>query len=280
MLRTVMLSTRADRYYGPPDGIQPEFDLLSRLNHFRDRAAYCIGLFIPRLKSNALNAGGNAAGTRTIHHNSSSRKTSVTHFYEHDFKIYQQANRVPDSCSIAHRKTCAAHHFSLDGENYAARSCRAAANLLHVPASSSRPLGLQSFQHLFRLVPCAPSDSSRCRHSSSSPPSAIELFSAAMAAGEVQKVDITPAKPNRTISFRDRLVVGLEARLKSEVDFVDAVVAEVQNGHLPQRLVDETFFWARQRASFAVNRDGRNRRPIIYFQPAMRARANLLHVTL
>jgi hypothetical protein len=23
-----MLSTRADRYYGPPDGIQPEFDLL------------------------------------------------------------------------------------------------------------------------------------------------------------------------------------------------------------------------------------------------------------
>jgi hypothetical protein len=28
VLRTAMLSTRADRYYGPPDGIQPEFDLL------------------------------------------------------------------------------------------------------------------------------------------------------------------------------------------------------------------------------------------------------------
>ena len=27
VLRTAMLSTRADRYYGPPDGIQPEFDL-------------------------------------------------------------------------------------------------------------------------------------------------------------------------------------------------------------------------------------------------------------
>ena len=50
MLRTAMLSTRADRYYGPPDGIQPEFDLLSRLNRFRDRAADCIGHFFPRLK--------------------------------------------------------------------------------------------------------------------------------------------------------------------------------------------------------------------------------------
>ncbi len=27
VLRTVMLSTQADRNYGPPDGIQPEFDL-------------------------------------------------------------------------------------------------------------------------------------------------------------------------------------------------------------------------------------------------------------
>ena len=50
VLRTAMLSTRADRYYGPPDGIQPEFDLLSRLNRFRDRAANCIGQFTPRLK--------------------------------------------------------------------------------------------------------------------------------------------------------------------------------------------------------------------------------------
>src|SRR4051812_44241105 len=50
VLRTAMLSTRADRYYGPPDGTQPEFDLLSRLNRFRDRAANGIGHFFPRLK--------------------------------------------------------------------------------------------------------------------------------------------------------------------------------------------------------------------------------------
>jgi hypothetical protein len=99
-----------------------------------------------------------------------------------------------------------------------------------------------------------------------------------MAADELQKVDVEAAKPNRPISFRDRLVVGLQARLKSEVAFVDALVVEVQAGHIPERLVDQTFFWARQRA--AVVRNGRTNRPIIYFEPAMRARANLLHVSL
>jgi hypothetical protein len=97
-------------------------------------------------------------------------------------------------------------------------------------------------------------------------------------ADEVEKIDVAPAKPNRPITLRDRLVIGLEARLKNEVAFVDAVVTEVHAGHLPLRLVDETFFWARQRA--AVVRYGHTDRPIIYFMPAMRARANLLHVSL
>jgi len=99
-----------------------------------------------------------------------------------------------------------------------------------------------------------------------------------MAADEVQKVEVTPGKPNRPISLHDRLVVGLQARLKSEIAFVDAVVTEVQAGHIPQRQVDETFFWARQRA--ALVRDGRSRRPIVYFEPAMRMRANRLRVSL
>jgi hypothetical protein len=97
-------------------------------------------------------------------------------------------------------------------------------------------------------------------------------------AAEVEKVEVAPAKPNRPITLRDRLIIGLEARLKTEVAFVDAVVIQVQLGHLPQRLVDETFFWARQRS--AVVRHGRTNRPIIYFQPAMKARAKLLHISL
>jgi hypothetical protein len=97
-------------------------------------------------------------------------------------------------------------------------------------------------------------------------------------ADEVAKLDLTPAKPNQPISLRDRLIAGLQARLKSEVNFVDAVVKEVHLGHIPQDQVDQTFFWARQRATWS--RDGVAHRPIVYFQPAMRARATLLHVTL
>jgi hypothetical protein len=100
----------------------------------------------------------------------------------------------------------------------------------------------------------------------------------ALAGDEVQNVDVASAKPGRPITLRDRLIVGLKARLKSEVAFVDAVVTNVLNGHIPQQKVDETFFWARQRVALA--RDGRNHRPIIYFIPAMRARAKLLNVTL
>lgn len=100
----------------------------------------------------------------------------------------------------------------------------------------------------------------------------------ALSADVIQKLDVAPARPQRSVSLRDRLVVGLQARLKSEVTFIEAVVTNVQNGHIPQQQVDETFFWARQRAAMA--RDGRSHRPIIYFEPAMRIRANLLHVSL
>ena len=100
----------------------------------------------------------------------------------------------------------------------------------------------------------------------------------ASAAAETQAVAVSPGRPQRAVSLRDRLVVGLQARLKSEVDFVELVALRVQTGHLPQRLVDETFFWARQRAS--LNRQRRARRPIIFFQPVMRARAERLDVEL
>ena len=98
------------------------------------------------------------------------------------------------------------------------------------------------------------------------------------AANEIEKIDITPAKTQRPISLRDRLVVGLQARLKTEVTFCETVATRVQAGQLPQRLVDETFLWARQRA--ALPRDNHKYRPIVYFQPAMQARAARLHLAL
>jgi hypothetical protein len=99
-----------------------------------------------------------------------------------------------------------------------------------------------------------------------------------IAAVENARPALTPAKPARPVSLRDRLVVGLRARLKSEIAFIDAVVLHVQSGRLPQRLVDQTFFWARERA--AIVRHGRTRRPIVYFRPAMVARAKRLNVAL
>ncbi|HEY3394018.1 MAG TPA: hypothetical protein VGK58_15000 [Lacipirellulaceae bacterium] len=94
----------------------------------------------------------------------------------------------------------------------------------------------------------------------------------------VERVALAPAKVQQPISLRDRLVVGLQARLKNEVAFVERVALRVRTGDLPQRIVDETFFWARARGR--TLRNGRTRRPIIYFQPAMTARAKKLGVEI
>jgi hypothetical protein len=97
-------------------------------------------------------------------------------------------------------------------------------------------------------------------------------------AAEFAAVSLEPATPLHPLTLHDRLVVGLEARIPSEIVYVDRVVALVDTGRLPERLVNETFFWARERA--AIPRNGRLRRGIIYFQPAMTARAKRLGIIL
>jgi hypothetical protein len=87
---------------------------------------------------------------------------------------------------------------------------------------------------------------------------------------------ISPGSSHRGISLRDRLIAGLQARRPTEVDFIDRVVIKVRLGRLPERLVNQTFFWSRDRA----NRSGRDQRPIIYFQPVLTAQAKRLGVTL
>ena len=101
----------------------------------------------------------------------------------------------------------------------------------------------------------------------------------ALAAETTGPIQLRPATPDRPTSFRDRLVTGLRARLKSEIAFIDTVVARVEVGELPQRLVDETFIWARLR-SMAPRRGSRIYRPIRYFQPVMIARAGRIGVEL
>jgi hypothetical protein len=100
--------------------------------------------------------------------------------------------------------------------------------------------------------------------------------SLATAATRPQRPSVTPGSSHRKVNFRDRLVVGLEARRPSEIEFIDEVAARVRLGQIPERLVNQTFFWSRDR----VNRIGRDQRPIIYFQPVMTAQARRLGVRL
>lgn len=82
----------------------------------------------------------------------------------------------------------------------------------------------------------------------------------------------------RQVSLKDQLTYGLMARTKSDRAFIDLVVAKVDAGVLPRQLVDSTFIWARDRA--AARRDANSVRPMIYFRPAMIARAKRLKVAL
>jgi hypothetical protein len=97
-------------------------------------------------------------------------------------------------------------------------------------------------------------------------------------AQEAERPVVARGRTQQIATLRERLIFGLEARIPSELAFVDAVVLEVRFGRLPQRMVDQTFFWARDRASIAEN--GSQQRPIIFFQPAMRLRAARLKIKL
>lgn len=82
----------------------------------------------------------------------------------------------------------------------------------------------------------------------------------------------------RKISLRDQLTSGLRATTKSDLAFIDRVVLLVEEGRLPRRMVDGTFFWARDRA--ARRSYTRRLRPMVYFQPALAARAHRIGLTL
>lgn len=103
----------------------------------------------------------------------------------------------------------------------------------------------------------------------------------ALAASGPARPNITSGSSRQGISFRDRLIVGLQARRGSEVDFIDRVVLKVRLGKLPERLVNQTFFWSRDRSSSpGRTTTAGTQRPIIYFQPVMSAQAKRLGVSL
>lgn len=95
----------------------------------------------------------------------------------------------------------------------------------------------------------------------------------------VAQQTITPVtNQGRKVSLRDQLIAGLRAFTKSDIQFIDNVVRAVEQGKLPRRIVDGTFLWARDRA--ARRSYSRRLRPIVYFRPALIARAARLRVAL
>ena len=74
-----------------------------------------------------------------------------------------------------------------------------------------------------------------------------------------------------TFTYKEQLEKGLKARRPSDFTFIAAVVTKIENGDLTQRMVNETFDYARSRS-----RDY----PFTYFQFALRKRAEKLGVAL
>lgn len=87
---------------------------------------------------------------------------------------------------------------------------------------------------------------------------------------------MSPLNPAQPQTYQQVLVFGLQAKLPSELAFIDSVVEEVETGKLPARLVDQTYFWARSRSGNSVF--GRASRPIVYFIPALEARIKRLRL--
>ena len=82
----------------------------------------------------------------------------------------------------------------------------------------------------------------------------------------------------RQLTLRDQLVAGLRAFTKADIAFIDQVVILVEQGKLPRRLVNSTFLWARDRA--ARRSYNRRLRPMVYFRPALVARAKRIGIVL
>lgn len=92
------------------------------------------------------------------------------------------------------------------------------------------------------------------------------------------RATMSPLNPAQPKTYQQVLVFGLQAKLPSELEFIDSVVEAVETGKLPARLVDQTYFWARSRAG--KNAFGRATRPIVYFVPALDARIKRLHLNV
>lgn len=105
----------------------------------------------------------------------------------------------------------------------------------------------------------------------------LNCLGGSLALASVSLASTAQAQIERSPALLERLLVGLKVKTNSDRVFVARVVKAVQEGKLPLKLVDSTFFWARKKA--ARNRYTANN-PMIYFRPGMEARAKKLGIDL
>ena len=77
--------------------------------------------------------------------------------------------------------------------------------------------------------------------------------------------------PGQVMSLEDRLVSGLRARRPEDVAFLERVASLVDEGRLPEKMVNSTLAWAQRR--------GRNY-PLPSFRRALQIQADHLGVRL
>ena len=85
-------------------------------------------------------------------------------------------------------------------------------------------------------------------------------------------------RAGRQVTLFDQLRVGLKAKTKADMAFLELVVLRVEQGKLPRKMVDATFLWARNR--YKSRPHNHRLRPIVYFQPALTAQAKKIGVVL
>lgn len=88
---------------------------------------------------------------------------------------------------------------------------------------------------------------------------------------------VSEAQLTRGPALEERLLVGLKVRTREDREFVEQVVKLVNQGKLPVKLVDSTFFWARDKAS---RKRSMANRPMVYFRPALLSRAAKLGISI
>lgn len=95
----------------------------------------------------------------------------------------------------------------------------------------------------------------------------LSAVSLTATSSQAQTTGVATVTPSKKITLQQMLEKGLKARRKSELQYIAEVVALVEEGKLPEKVVNGAFFQSR-----------RTRRPMQHFQFSLEARGKKLRL--